>query len=34
MPYIAEVAIGKKPFLTIFGGDYETEDGTGKAYFM
>ncbi|XP_014278152.1 UDP-glucose 4-epimerase [Halyomorpha halys] len=29
MPYIAEVAIGKKPFLTIFGGDYETEDGTG-----
>lgn len=32
MPYIAEVAIGKKPYLTIFGGDYETDDGTGTFY--
>lgn len=30
MPYIAQVAIGKKKELTIFGGDYETKDGTGK----
>ncbi|XP_026477873.1 uncharacterized protein LOC113384250 [Ctenocephalides felis] len=29
MPYIAQVAIGKKKELTIFGGDYETKDGTG-----
>ncbi|XP_044736570.1 UDP-glucose 4-epimerase-like [Chrysoperla carnea] len=29
MPFIAQVAIGKKPKLTIFGGDYDTEDGTG-----
>ncbi|KAL1110170.1 hypothetical protein AAG570_008247 [Ranatra chinensis] len=29
MPYIAQVAIGNKPYLTIFGGDYETTDGTG-----
>ncbi|XP_042884947.1 UDP-glucose 4-epimerase-like isoform X2 [Penaeus japonicus] len=29
MPYIGQVAIGKKPSLTIFGSDYETEDGTG-----
>lgn len=30
MPYIAQVAIGHKPFLTIYGGDYNTPDGTGK----
>ncbi|KAK3911180.1 LOW QUALITY PROTEIN: UDP-glucose 4-epimerase [Frankliniella fusca] len=29
MPYMAQVAIGNKPHLTIFGGDYDTEDGTG-----
>jgi len=29
MPYMAQVALGKKPTLTIFGGDYETPDGTG-----
>ncbi|XP_065347678.1 UDP-glucose 4-epimerase-like [Cloeon dipterum] len=29
MPYIAQVAIGSKPKLTIFGTDYNTEDGTG-----
>uniref|UniRef100_T1J1N4 UDP-glucose 4-epimerase n=1 Tax=Strigamia maritima TaxID=126957 RepID=T1J1N4_STRMM len=29
MPYIAQVAIGRKPLLTIFGGDYDTKDGTG-----
>lgn len=29
MPYIAQVALGKRAVLTIFGGDYNTVDGTG-----
>lgn len=29
MPYIAQVAAGQRPFLSVFGGDYPTEDGTG-----
>ena len=29
MPYIAQVALGKKPYVTIFGDDYDTVDGTG-----
>jgi UDP-glucose 4-epimerase len=29
MPYMAQVAIGNRPNLTIFGGDYDTVDGTG-----
>ena len=29
MPYIAKVAAGLLPRLSIFGGDYETRDGTG-----
>ncbi|XP_067003191.1 UDP-glucose 4-epimerase isoform X2 [Anabrus simplex] len=29
MPYMAQVAIGNKPSLTIYGGDYNTIDGTG-----
>lgn len=29
MPYIAQVALGKKASLSIYGGDYETPDGTG-----
>ena len=29
MPYIADVAMGKKEKLYIFGDDYETPDGTG-----
>lgn len=29
MPYISQVAMGKKASLTIFGDDYETPDGTG-----
>lgn len=29
MPYITQVAIGKLPKLNVFGGDYETKDGTG-----
>ena len=29
MPYIAQVAIGKRKALGVFGNDYDTEDGTG-----
>lgn len=29
MPYIAQVASGRRPYLNIFGGDYPTPDGTG-----
>lgn len=29
LPYIAQVAIGKKAFLKIYGDDYDTPDGTG-----
>ena len=28
-PYVSQVAIGKRPKLKIFGGDYNTHDGTG-----
>lgn len=28
-PYIAQTAIGKRPFLQVFGNDYPTPDGTG-----
>lgn len=30
MPYIAQVAVGRRPALTIFGDDYDTPDGTGQ----
>ncbi len=29
MPYIMQVAVGKLPFLRVFGNDYNTPDGTG-----
>ena len=29
MPYIAEVAAGRRPHLRVFGDDYPTPDGTG-----
>ena len=29
MPYITQVAIGKIPFLNVFGNNYATHDGTG-----
>lgn len=29
MPFISQVAIGKLPFLNVFGNDYKTRDGTG-----
>lgn len=28
MPYIAQVAVGRRDHLTVFGGDYPTPDGT------
>lgn len=28
MPYVTQVAIGKLPKLTVYGGDYDTPDGT------
>ena len=28
MPYICQVAVGKRPKLSVFGGDYPTADGT------
>ena len=28
MPYVTQVAIGKRDFLNIFGNDYDTKDGT------
>lgn len=29
MPYVTQVAVGKRPHLQVFGGDYDTPDGTG-----
>jgi UDP-glucose 4-epimerase len=29
MPFIAQTAVGKREFLSVFGGDYDTPDGTG-----
>lgn len=29
MPYITQVAVGKRDQLSIYGNDYDTEDGTG-----
>jgi UDP-glucose 4-epimerase len=29
MPFIAQVAVGKREFLSVFGDDYPTHDGTG-----
>ena len=28
LPYIAQVAVGRRPTLTVFGSDYATDDGT------
>ena len=30
MPYITQVAIGRRTHLNVFGNDYDTPDGTGK----
>ncbi|MFC3816426.1 UDP-glucose 4-epimerase GalE [Lysobacter sp. GCM10012299] len=29
MPYVSQVAVGRRPRLNVFGGDYSTPDGTG-----
>ena len=29
MPYITQVAIGRREFLSVYGSDYDTHDGTG-----
>ena len=29
MPFVAQVAVGKRPVLNVFGNDYATPDGTG-----
>ncbi|MFV0343528.1 MAG: UDP-glucose 4-epimerase GalE [Anaerocolumna sp.] len=29
VPYITQVAVGKMPYVRIFGNDYDTKDGTG-----
>ena len=29
VPYVAQVAVGKRPFVQVFGDDYPTPDGTG-----
>ncbi|MBA4748274.1 MAG: UDP-glucose 4-epimerase GalE, partial [Sphingopyxis sp.] len=30
MPYVAQVAVGRRPRLAIYGDDYPTRDGTGE----
>lgn len=29
MPYVAQVAVGRRPHLSVYGNDYATPDGTG-----
>ena len=29
MPYVSQVAVGRRPKLSVFGNDYDTHDGTG-----
>lgn len=29
MPFVAQVAVGRRPHVSIFGNDYDTPDGTG-----
>ena len=29
MPYITQVAVGRREFLSVYGNDYDTHDGTG-----
>ena len=29
MPFVSQVAVGRRPHLNVFGGDYTTPDGTG-----
>ena len=34
MPYVTQVAVGKREKLTVFGGDYATPDGTCRRDFI
>ncbi|MBQ9795228.1 MAG: GDP-mannose 4,6-dehydratase, partial [Clostridia bacterium] len=34
MPYVTQVAVGKRPELGVFGNDYPTHDGTGVRDFI
>ena len=34
MPYVTQVAIGRREMLNVFGDDYETKDGTGVRDFI
>lgn len=34
MPYISQVAVGRQPFLRVWGGDWPTRDGTGVRDFI
>lgn len=34
LPYISQVAVGRLAQLTVFGGDYDTRDGTGERDFI
>ncbi len=29
MPYVAQVAVGRLPYVNVTGTDYDTPDGTG-----
>jgi UDP-glucose 4-epimerase len=33
MPFVAQVAVGKRPLVRVFGNDYPTPDGTGDWLF-
>ena len=32
MPYVAQVAVGRREKLSVYGGDFDTEDGTGAFF--
>ena len=34
MPYVCQVALGRFPWINIYGDDYETRDGTGERDFI
>jgi UDP-glucose 4-epimerase len=34
MPFVSQVAIGRRPHLNVFGNDYQTHDGTGMMRFV
>jgi len=34
MPYVSQVAIGRLPYLNVYGNDYDTPDGTGVRDFI